>query len=104
MGDADKDNYKEQDKATMAIIATTTKDGVDARLSADFQIDVGKVYYTVSCAGYTFEFGEFALAARVYKTFSRRIEMGMTKGIDVLVRNVASAVRVMGYAVKGGAQ
>ena len=82
------------------IIATTVKDCVTVRLSADFQIDVEKVSYTVYCDGYTFEFGDFAPAAAAYKTLSRRVEMGMTKGIDILLRNLEHAARTMGYTVR----
>lgn len=80
------------------IIATTVKNCTTVRLSADFQIDVEKVYYTVYCEGYTFEFGDFAPAAKVYKTLSTRIEASMT--ISDCLRNLASAARAFGYTVR----
>ena len=96
-GGVHKDKDKEKDKATM-IIATTVKNCVTVRLSADFQIDVEKVYYTVYCEGHTFEFGDFSPAAKVYKTLSTRIEASMT--ISDCLRNLASAARAFGYTVR----
>lgn len=80
------------------MIAATSKNGKSVRLSADFQIDVEKVYYTVYCEGYTFEFGDFAPAAKVYKTLSTRIEAGMT--ISDALRNLEHAARAFGYTVR----
>ena len=80
------------------MIASTSKNGKLVRLSADFQIDTEKVYYTVSCDGCTFEFGDFAPAARVYKTLSSRIEADMT--ISDCLRNLVSAARALGYTVR----
>ena len=83
----------------MAMIAATTKNGKSVRLSADFHLDVEKVYYSVMCGGYTFEFNEFAPAARVYKTLSNRIEGG--NDIKDVLRNLVNGARAMGYVVKG---
>ena len=80
------------------MIASTSKNGMSVRLSADFQIDTEKVYYTVSCDGCTFEFGDFAPAARVYKTLGSRIEADMT--ISDCLRNLVSAARALGYTVR----
>ena len=80
------------------MIATTTKNGKSVRLSADFHLDTEQVYYTVYCSGCTFEFNDFAPAARVYKTLSARIEAGMT--FDILLKNLMSAARAMGYIVR----
>lgn len=80
------------------MIATTTKNGKSVRISADFHLDAEQVYYTVYCAGCAFEFNDFAPAARVYKKLSDRIEAGIT--IDVLLKNLVTAARTMGYSVK----
>lgn len=80
------------------MIATSTTNGTSVRLSADFHVDTEKVYYTVYCSECTFEFGDFAPAAQVYKTLSNRIEAGAT--IDVLLKNLVSAARAMGYVVR----
>lgn len=80
------------------MIAMTSKNGKSVRLSADFHLDTEQVYYTVYCAGCTFEFNCFAPAARVYKALSARIEAGMT--FDVMLKNLVSAARAMGYIVR----
>ena len=80
------------------MIAMTTKNGKTVRLSADYHIDTETVYYTVTCDGCTFEFVHFAPAAKVYKTLSARIEAGVV--IDVLLSNLVSAARAMGYTVR----
>lgn len=80
------------------MIAMTSKGGKMVRLSADFDIDTEKAHFTVYCKGITFEFGEFAPAARVYKTLSREID----EGCDIAVRlqNLVKGARAMGYSVK----
>lgn len=80
------------------MIAMTTNNGKSVRLSADFHLDTEQVFYTVYCAGCTFEFNEFAPAARVYKALSARIEAGMT--FDIMLKNLVSAARTMGYVVR----
>lgn len=80
------------------MIAMTSKGGVSVRLDAEYHVDAEKVYYTVLCSGRTFEFGEFPPAARVYKKLSNRIEAGIT--IDILLKNLVTAARTMGYSVK----
>lgn len=80
------------------MIAMTTNNGKSVRLSADFHLDTEQVFYTVNCAGCTFEFNDFAPAARVYKRLSNRIEAGAT--IDILLKNLVSAARTMGYDVR----
>lgn len=80
------------------MIATTVKNGKSVSLSADFHLDVEKVYYTVKCDGCTFEFEDFAPAAKVYKTLSARIEASMT--ISDALRNLVSAARAFGYTVR----
>ena len=81
------------------MIAMTSKNGKSVSLSADFQIDTEKVYYTVKCDGCTFEFGgNFAPAAKVYKTLSARIEASMT--ISDALRNLVYAARALGYTVR----
>ena len=80
------------------MIATTTTTGTSVRLSAEFHVDTANVYYVVYCSGFAFEFGDFAPAARVYKTLSNRIEAGAT--IDILLKNLVTAARTMGYSVK----
>ena len=80
------------------MIATTTKNGKSVRISAEFHLDTEQVYYTVYCAGRTFEFNDFAPAARVYKALSARIEAGMK--FDLMLKNLVSAARTMGYIVR----
>ena len=80
------------------MIAMTTKNGKTVRLSADYHMDTENVYYIVTCDGCTFEFGDFAPAARVYKTLSARIEASMT--ISDTLRNLVSAARAMGFTVR----
>ena len=80
------------------MIASTSKNGMLVRLSADYHLDVEKVYYTVYCNGCTFEFEDFAPAARAYKLLSSRIEAGMT--ISDALRNLVSAARAFGYTVR----
>ena len=80
------------------MIAATSKNGKSVSLSADFHLDVEKVYYTVKCDGCTFEFGDFAPAAKVYKTLSTRIEASMT--ISDCLRNLERAARAFGYTVR----
>ena len=80
------------------MIAMTTKNGKSVRISADFHLDTEQVYYTVYCEGCTFEFNDFAPAARVYKDLSARIESGMT--FDIMLKNLVSAARMMGYTVR----
>ena len=80
------------------MIAMTTKNGKTVRLSADYHLDTENVYYTVYCDGCTFEFSDFAPAARVYKKLSSRIEAGVI--VDLLLRNLVSAARTMGYTVR----
>ena len=80
------------------MIATTTKNGKSVRISAEFHLDTEKVYYTVYCEGCTFEFNDFAPAARVYKALSARIEAGMK--FDIMLKNLVSAARAMGYIVR----
>jgi len=46
------------------MIAMTTNNGKSVRLSADYHLDTEQVFYTVYCAGCTFEFNDFAPAAR----------------------------------------
>ena len=80
------------------MIAETSKYGRVVRLSADFHIDTAQVHYTVQCDGCTFDFGgDFAPAANVYKKLSTRLAAGF---IDVLLRNLVSAARDMGYTVR----
>lgn len=80
------------------IIATTVKNCVTVRLSSDFQIDVEKVYYTVYCEGYTFEFGDFGPAARVYKNLSEAIENG--GDVEARLNTLVKGARVLGFTVK----
>ena len=80
------------------MIATTTKNGKLVRLTADYNLDTARVNYEVYCAGTTFEFSDFAPAARVYKTLSDRIE-GETFTPECL-RNLVKGARAMGYNVK----
>jgi len=80
------------------MIATTTKNGKSVRLSADYHLDTEQVFYTVYCAGCTFEFNDFAPAVRVYKALSNRIEAGMA--FDIMLQNLVSAARAMGYVVR----
>ncbi len=80
------------------MIATTTKNGKSVRISADYHLDTEQVFYTVYCAGCTFEFNDFAPAARVYKALSNRIEAGMA--FDIMLQNLVSAARAMGYVVR----
>lgn len=80
------------------MIAMTTHNGMSVRISADFHLDTEQVYYTVYCAGCTFEFKDFAPAARVYKTLSARIESSMT--ISDCLRNLERAARAFGYTVR----
>ena len=84
-------------KQGLAMIATTTNNGKSVRLSADYHLDTEQVFYTVYCAGCTFEFNEFAPAAHVYKKLSNRIDDGDIK--DVL-RNLVNGARAMGYIVR----
>ena len=95
VGEFNKDNDKEKE---LTMIAVTSKNGKSVRLDADFQIDVEKAYYTVHCDGCTFEFGEFAPAAKVYKTLSARIEANYTI-LDCL-RKLVEAARAMGFTVR----
>ena len=59
------------------MISMTTKNGNVVRLSADYQLDVETVEYSVSCGRYVFYFPYFKPAAKVYKELSRRIEDGL---------------------------
>lgn len=81
------------------MIAMTTKNGKSVRLTADFQLDTEKVSYEVYCGGISFEFPEFAPAARVYKTLSNRIEGGTFT--DSCLMNLVAGARAMGYKVTG---
>lgn len=83
------------------MIAQTIKNGNSVRLSADYHVDTEKVYFTVNCSGTTFEFCEFAPAARVYKTLSKRIEGD--EGFSCCLQNLVKAARVLGYSVKEAA-
>ena len=76
------------------MIAMTSKDGKCVRLSADFHVDTEKVYYS----GTTFEFCEFAPAARVYKTLSKRIEG--EGDFSCCLQNLVKAAKMLGYSVK----
>ena len=80
------------------MIAMTSKNGKCVRLSADFHVDTEKVYYTVYCSGTTFEFCEFAPAARVYKTLSKRIEG--EEDFSCCLQNLVKAAKMLGYSVK----
>lgn len=90
------------------MIATTIKYGMCVRLSANYNIDTGTVYYEVYCFGYehsgsvaastTFEFNHFGPAAKVYKSLSGRIEEGSFT--YALLRNLVAGARAMGYSVK----
>ena len=81
------------------MIAMTNKNGKSVRLSADFHLDTEKAYYTVYCSGVKFVFPDFAPAARVYKTLSRRIE-GEKFTVPCLM-NLVSGARALGYNVQG---
>lgn len=80
------------------MIAQTTKNGNTVRLSADFWIDVGKVYYEVYSNGTRFTFEDFAPAANVYKRLSFALENNPTGYAQVLIKLTESA-RMMGYTV-----
>ena len=78
------------------MIAMTTKNGKCVRLTADCNIDTETVNYEVYCAGTTFVFTDFALAARVYKTLSERIESKTLT--DACIKNLALGDVVMEVA------
>lgn len=79
------------------MIATTIKGTWCVRLSADYNIDTETVNYEVYCAGITFEFPNFAPAARVYKNLSDRIE-GKTFTVDC-INDLVKGARALGYKV-----
>lgn len=80
------------------MIACTSKNGQSVRLSAEYWVDVGHVYYNVHCNGAMFEFKDFAPAASVYRTLSRKIEDGMD--ISTLLKNLVKGARILGLTVK----
>lgn len=88
------------------MIAQTIKNGKSVCLSADYHVDTEKVYFTVCCFSFdkdrfrtTFEFCEFAPAARVYKSISKRIE-SEDEFLASHIHTLAYASRSLGYSVK----
>ena len=77
------------------MIAMTSKNGKCVRLTADYNLDTATVIYEVYCAEATFEFPEFAPAARVYKTLSERIKNETLT--DACIKNLVAGARAMGY-------
>ena len=79
------------------MIAMTTKNGKTVRLEADYDLDMGTVYYYVECGKVRFEFNHFSPAAKVYKNLSRLIDGGWFT--EANLENLVEGARAMGYKV-----